>query len=123
MKGRPTIPVDAFRTTNRYGRRIFEKCSQEPRCRELQRVPQAIAVTSLAGDPFAIIIVKMETTRQFVGRQRVGVTAVALSLRGSQEADGHGASECFSAERGRSDDPCVPNVPTLQQSRTVVSGH
>jgi hypothetical protein len=33
----------------------------------LQRIAQAVAVTPLGGDPLAVIVIKVEVARQFVG--------------------------------------------------------
>ena len=38
------------------------------------------------------IFIEMEVSRQFVGRQRVGITAITQSLRGGQKIDRHRAS-------------------------------
>jgi hypothetical protein len=37
----------------------------------------------------AVIVVEMKVSSQFVGGQGAGIAAVALSLRGGQEVDGH----------------------------------
>jgi len=58
----------------------------------LQGEPKAAAIPPLTGDVFYVVVIEMEVSRQFVGRQRVGITAITLPLRGGQKIDGHRAS-------------------------------
>jgi hypothetical protein len=76
----------------RHGGRVFKEGSKEPDCYELQGESKAAAIAPLIGDAFSVIVIEMEVSRQFVGRQRVGITAITPTLRGGQKIDGHRVS-------------------------------
>jgi hypothetical protein len=50
-----------------HGGRVFQEGAKETYRRQLQRIAQAVAVTPLGGDPLAVIVIKVEVARQFVG--------------------------------------------------------
>ncbi len=54
--------------SGRYVYRVFEEGPKEPHRRELQCKPQTTAVAPLTADPFPIVIIKMEVSRQLIGR-------------------------------------------------------
>jgi hypothetical protein len=76
----------------RHGYRIFKEGSQKPSRHKLQGEAKTAAIASLICDAFPVIVIEMEVPRQFVGRQRVWITAITLPLSGGQKIDGHGAS-------------------------------
>jgi hypothetical protein len=76
----------------RHGGRVFKEGSKEPHRHKLQGEAKAAAIASLIGDALPVIVVEMEVSRQFVERQRVGITAITLPLRSGQKINGHWAS-------------------------------
>ena len=84
--------LDCEGAQNRIGhrRRVFQERAQKTHGRQLKRIAQAAAVAPFARDPPAVIVVKVEVTRQFVGAERFWIAAIAFPLRGGQEADRHG---------------------------------
>ena len=76
----------------RHGRRVFQEGAEKADRRQLQRITQAMTVTPLGRDPFAILVVQVEITRQLVRREGVRIATVAFPLRGGQEADRHGVT-------------------------------
>jgi hypothetical protein len=47
----------------------------------LQGEPKAAAIPPLTGDAFYVVVIEMEVSRQFVGRQRVGITDILVRSR------------------------------------------
>ena len=69
--------------------RVVEKGAEVTHGAQLQRKAQAIVVAATAHDLCAVVVAEMKAARQIVWRHHVGITAITITLRGSEKTDGY----------------------------------
>ncbi len=74
-----------------HGRRILEERPQKAHGGELQGEPKTVGSAALLDDLRVVGVIEVEVPGQLLGRRIADIPAVALALRGAQEANGHGS--------------------------------
>jgi hypothetical protein len=84
------LPGDRGHHSSWHGRRILEEGPQKAHGGKLQGEAETVGGAALLDDPRVVGVIEVEVPGQLLGRRIAGILAVALALRGAQEAHGHG---------------------------------
>src|SRR5216684_632541 len=91
VRGRSDAELPGHRGNNSswHGRRILEERPQKAHGGELQGEPKTVGSAALLDDLRVVGVIEVEVPGQLLGRRIADIPAVALALRGAQEAHGH----------------------------------